>query len=75
MVATYLSLCASGLVIFISKYSWYLLTLVNLAAFLCEHSNVADFLEEDILVDFILTELIRFSSGPLRCSQGPASEL
>lgn len=32
-------------------------TLVNLAAFLCEHSNVANFLEEDILVDFILIEL------------------
>jgi len=32
-------------------------------------------LEEDILVDFILIELIRFPDGPLRWSQGPASEL
>lgn len=48
---------------------------MNLAAFVCEHSNVANFLEGDILVDFILIELIRLSDGPLRCSQGPASEL
>jgi hypothetical protein len=47
---------------------------MNLAAFVCEPSDVASLLEEDILVDFILPDLMRISDGPLRCSQGPANE-
>ena len=54
MIATDLSIYASGLVIFISKYSWYLLYTCEFGCVLCEYSSVANFLEENVLVDIIL---------------------
>lgn len=76
MIARGLSVYFSGLVIFfLANIPGICCTYMNLAAFVCEPSNVAILLEEDILVDFILSDLMRISDGPLRCSQGPDNEL